>query len=296
MRSRIHPYRRALWILGIATAADLAVRLLSGFDLGHIVLVEAAVFLIAAALFVRAARIDGTEHRQAARLDRWLAAAFTLGGIRLALWGAGLPVSVANLAVLGLGLAVGALLLIRRHRGTQVLSAHAFQDMSRLARIIAVLTIVIASVGCDQTVKSIARSALDDAPPRTYLSGVLRLQYAENTGAFLSLGATLSPAVRAAFILAMTFGVVAGFVALVVGAHRLGVLQMLAFSFLVAGALGNLIDRVFNDGRVIDFVVLHAGPLHTGIFNLADVLILGGMFLLILTWVRQKNTEPWGSR
>lgn len=43
-----------------------------------------------------------------------------------------------------------------------------------------------------------------------------------------------------------------------------------------------MIDRMFNDGAVIDFVRLGVGPFQTGVFNLADVAIVIGVILLLL--------------
>ncbi|MET0554978.1 MAG: signal peptidase II, partial [Vicinamibacteria bacterium] len=47
-----------------------------------------------------------------------------------------------------------------------------------------------------------------------------------------------------------------------------------------AGGLSNLLDRV-RDGHVVDFVMLSAGPLRTGVFNVADVAITAGVVLVL---------------
>jgi signal peptidase II len=60
-------------------------------------------------------------------------------------------------------------------------------------------------------------------------------------------------------------------------------------SFLTGGGLGNLIDRVFNAGAVTDFVVVGVGPLRTGVFNWADVLIMAGGGLLLLGVARREK-------
>lgn len=49
-----------------------------------------------------------------------------------------------------------------------------------------------------------------------------------------------------------------------------------AWSLVLAGGLGNLLDRLIYDGRVIDFMNLGIGSLRTGIFNVADVCITIG--------------------
>jgi signal peptidase II len=47
---------------------------------------------------------------------------------------------------------------------------------------------------------------------------------------------------------------------------------------ILAGGFGNLYDRALNDGRVVDFMHFQLGPLETGVFNVADVAIMIGMF------------------
>ena len=54
-----------------------------------------------------------------------------------------------------------------------------------------------------------------------------------------------------------------------------------AFSFILGGAIGNLIDRVLY-GHVIDFLDVYIGRWHWPAFNLADVAITLGVALFIL--------------
>jgi signal peptidase II len=49
-----------------------------------------------------------------------------------------------------------------------------------------------------------------------------------------------------------------------------------------AGSLGNLYDRVFAGGNVVDFLSFHWGWLRTDIFNLADVAVVVGAALFLL--------------
>ena len=66
-------------------------------------------------------------------------------------------------------------------------------------------------------------------------------------------------------------------------------LSFIALSFVLAGGIGNVIDRLFHDGRVIDFLNLGLGSLRTGIFNVADVAITGGVILL---WLASFRVQP----
>ena len=52
-------------------------------------------------------------------------------------------------------------------------------------------------------------------------------------------------------------------------------------SFIIAGAIGNLIDRIFL-GAVIDFLDFMIGNFHWYVFNLADSYVTVGMVLVLI--------------
>ena len=56
---------------------------------------------------------------------------------------------------------------------------------------------------------------------------------------------------------------------------------------IIAGAIGNLIDRVLY-GAVIDFLDVHYQNLHWYVFNIADIYISIGCILLILFETKKK--------
>jgi signal peptidase II len=57
---------------------------------------------------------------------------------------------------------------------------------------------IVATIGCDRVTKHVATTALAGEPGRSYLADTIRLEYVENTGGFLSLGADLPRAARTA--------------------------------------------------------------------------------------------------
>lgn len=58
-------------------------------------------------------------------------------------------------------------------------------------------------------------------------------------------------------------------------------IDMISFSFIIGGSLGNLIDRIIR-GSVIDFISLKFGNYNFPIFNIADTLIVVGVILLLI--------------
>ena len=57
--------------------------------------------------------------------------------------------------------------------------------------------------------------------------------------------------------------------------------QSLGIALVIAGAVGNVIDRL-RFGAVIDFLDFHIAGYHWPAFNVADSCIVGGVFLLII--------------
>jgi signal peptidase II len=145
-------------------------------------------------------------------------------------------------------------------------------------------------VGCDQITKDLARQELADASPQILLGGFVRLTYAENPGTFMGLGGEWNEGLRYMIYSASAVVVLACIVLLFSFADRVGRLASFGIVAFLAGATGNLVDRFVNDGRVIDFIVAGVGPLHTGVFNFADVFIAVGLIVFLFGF-RGKNAS-----
>ena len=141
------------------------------------------------------------------------------------------------------------------------------------------LAIVVATIGCDQASKHVASARLVDGQRQSYLGDSVRLEYSENPGGFLSLGADLPGWARTALF---SGGSAILLLASVFSAfwHKLGRLALFGLWLWFAGTASNLLDRA-GDGRVVDFLNVGIGPLRTGIFNIADMAIMLGVALLI---------------
>lgn len=140
----------------------------------------------------------------------------------------------------------------------------------------------------DQLSKAWAVSHLAGHPPRTYL-GILTLTYAENLGAWGSLGAGWTPTLRFAALTAFPMLLLVG-----VGIHilrdRLATrTDLVALALVIGGGAGNLIDRL-QLGHVRDFLYLGYGPIGTNIFNIADSMVMLALPLLLFG----RRPEPNG--
>jgi signal peptidase II len=154
--------------------------------------------------------------------------------------------------------------------------------MHKLTRFLVVATLLLGCVGCDQVTKGFARVYLSDAPTMSFLHDTVRLTYAENSGAFLSLGATLSNLARVVIFQAGVGFLVLGLICAALFWRGLSRSHVVAITLIGASGLGNLIDRILNNGLVTDFLNLGIGQVRTGIFNVADIVgVLGVLIFLV---------------
>ena len=168
----------------------------------------------------------------------------------------------------------------------------------RRVRRIVLLTIIVVTILLDQGTKTLVRASLREAEPRHYAGGLLTILYAENPGAFLSLGAQLPRAVRRiVFDGLVGLGLLVALWILVTG-RMTGRGDDIALALVIGGGVGNLLDRALFHGAVTDFLYLSAGPLHTGVFNIADMAITGGVLWLALSslWPKRRleASDPAG--
>ena len=166
--------------------------------------------------------------------------------------------------------------------------------MNTRNRTLMVLFIIATCITFDQITKSIAQESLRFAAPQIYLDGFFVLKYAENTGAMLGFGSDFPEEIRFWFLTVLVgilLMVLLGYLFL---NKSLTTMQTIALALIAGGGVSNFIDRVLNDGRVVDFMHMDTGYgwLKTGIFNFADVEIMAGLGIMIVfgEW-RSKETK-----
>jgi signal peptidase II len=161
-----------------------------------------------------------------------------------------------------------------------------------IERVVMSAAVFAASVGCDQATKRIAVNQLKMAPPRSYLGDLFRLQYAENRGAFLSMGADLSHGARWWLLTVGVAGILLALLVYALTSKQLTRIHVASFALIFSGGVSNLIDRMTQGGVVVDFMNLGIGPVRTGIFNVADLAIVAGVVALVLYRKRPEEASP----
>ncbi|MFT2091562.1 signal peptidase II [Paraglaciecola sp. 2405UD69-4] len=153
--------------------------------------------------------------------------------------------------------------------------------MSMIKRLILLVTITIASVGIDQGTKLFAAENLPKYEMTSYLADTLRIGYVENTGAFLGLGSDLPDSVRFWIFVGAVGVILLALLIYIIRTTTQTAFGVCALSLIFSGGISNFYDRAMNNGAVIDFLNIGVGTFRTGIFNVADMAIMLGVFLLL---------------
>lgn len=137
------------------------------------------------------------------------------------------------------------------------------------------LTVIAALVGIDQLTKFLAIRFLENQPPVPIIDGVFELTFLRNPGAAFGLGAGM----RWLLISVTSVVVIFLLVVLLSGKFKMYKVVNISAILIIAGGIGNLIDRVFF-GKVVDF--LYFKLIDFPVFNFADCCVVVGAILLLV--------------
>jgi signal peptidase II len=124
------------------------------------------------------------------------------------------------------------------------------------------------------------------------IPGFFNIVHTENPGVAFGLLSDSTPEWRGAVLIGVS-ALVLGYIAILLWRSRTGaaVGLRLALALILAGALGNLYDRVAH-GTVTDFIEVHAGRHYFPVFNVADSSITtGGALLVLLELLKGRNKQ-----
>jgi signal peptidase II len=148
---------------------------------------------------------------------------------------------------------------------------------------LAVLVCVVGLVGCDHATKLAAETALRDHPAVQVVPGLMDLAYTENHGVAFSALERLSLRPPAWALFALAVVATGSLLAFWYRRRRGPWPEQAGFALIIAGALGNAIDRVAR-GHVVDFIHVRFWP----VFNVADILVVAGGLLVLLVHARRR--------
>lgn len=159
----------------------------------------------------------------------------------------------------------------------------------KIHRLCLSLVLLLSTIGCDQITKTIARVCLSFRSI-SYMGGFFRLQYIENPGGFLGIGSSLSPNARFWIFTVIVSLYLIGAARILIRKNDLNDLLTISLTLIAAGGVSNLIDRIAK-GTVTDFMNFGIGWFRTGIFNVADVAIMIGVALFLISSFRHNQHD-----
>ncbi len=142
--------------------------------------------------------------------------------------------------------------------------------------------VFILGLAIDLWTKSLVFDWLGSRVSQRYIvwNGFFQLVLVENRGAAWGIAADKT----VPLILISLFAIVIVF-AVFLFLRKPRAVVVFSLALFAAGICGNLYDRVFNDGRVRDFLDFYYRGVHFPAFNVADSMLTVAVFLLIIVTI-----------
>lgn len=147
----------------------------------------------------------------------------------------------------------------------------------------------------DQATKLLVERAFRLGESVPILPGFFNLTYVRNPGAAFGLLAGAAAAFRGPFFIGISLLAVVLISYYHARYARGRPLAEVGLALILGGAVGNLIDRLFREGMVVDFLDFHLGGYHWPAFNVADSGITVGVGLLLLQMLRERKDDGQGA-
>jgi signal peptidase II len=151
--------------------------------------------------------------------------------------------------------------------------------------------LVCVIVALDALTKGLAQRTLPPYQPVPIAGDVLRLTYIYNPGA--AFGMHLGEYSRYLF-LSLTVVVLVVLFFWYRSTPASDRLRLVAIATVSGGAVGNLIDRIRSSRGVVDFLDIGLGTMRWPVFNVADIAVTTGAFLLAISLWREEREAGRG--
>jgi signal peptidase II len=133
----------------------------------------------------------------------------------------------------------------------------------------------------DQWTKLIVQRSLSLYQRIEVIHGFFNLVYVRNTGGAFGIFGGEGGGVGSLFFVVVSVVAIGSILILLTRLKEDEVIISLSLSFILSGAVGNLIDRLWH-GEVVDFLDFYVSSYHWPAFNIADSAICVGIGLMIL--------------
>lgn len=166
-------------------------------------------------------------------------------------------------------------------------------------KILLFLSVAGINIILDQVSKIIIRKTMYVGERINVIGDFFTLHRATNRGAFLGMGDNLPEVLRIILLIVLPILLIVLLTIYLFRNKKIKIYELVCFSTIVGGGLSNLVDRLFADGYVTDFLHFYISKyIQTGVLNVADLSVtFGAVVLLVLYSVhskkeKQKKNEP----
>ena len=149
--------------------------------------------------------------------------------------------------------------------------------------LIIILSIILLVI--DQISKILVVKLIDINHPIEVIKNFFYLTYTHNTGAAFSILTG-----QRIFLILIAIVILIILINYIRKNQVKEKLDIISFSLIIGGSLGNLIDRIVR-GYVVDFLDFKIFGYNFPVFNLADTFIVVGVFLLLIVTFRKERSN-----
>lgn len=157
-----------------------------------------------------------------------------------------------------------------------------------------VLNLLVVIVLLDQLSKFIVDRTMPLHHSIPVIENFFDLTYIRNTGAAFGLFAGSNAFLRLPFLVLFSLLAIGFIVVMLKRLPEKEKLLITALSFILGGAIGNLIDRLLYS-EVIDFLDFYWSAYHWPAFNFADSFISVGVMITFYRFITLKGDDPFTS-
>ncbi|MEW6333864.1 MAG: signal peptidase II [Thermodesulfobacteriota bacterium] len=120
------------------------------------------------------------------------------------------------------------------------------------------------------------------------IDGLFNVVHVRNPGAAFGFLAGAPPVFRSVFFIAVTLAAILLILHYLRQTRTEQLSLVVSLALILAGAVGNLIDRI-RFGEVVDFLDVYIGTAHWPAFNVADASISVGAAFLVLSLIARRK-------
>jgi signal peptidase II len=153
-------------------------------------------------------------------------------------------------------------------------------EQKKNIRNLLILIMLAVVIVFDQISKIIVRQQLNYHENVKVIDHFITLNKVENTGAFLGFGDSLPKVLYLILMIILPLFFLVYSLIYLLMSKNLSKLSILGINFIIAGGIGNIIDRILF-GSVTDFMHFNFVLFQTGIVNMADISVTTGFFIMI---------------